>query len=95
VESASIGDFSGVPRDGVLVAGDSDALEQIGIHAGDVIVAVSGVRVHNFGQYCLAREFPPDETLDLIVWNGAYREIKVSILGHRFGADFRDYIPGR
>ncbi len=93
LENAALGNFSGPPSDGVRIASDSDALEWAGMHVGDIIVAVSGVRVHNFKQYAFARDFSPDETLDLIEWNGAYREIKVSVPGHKFEADFRDYTP--
>jgi hypothetical protein len=95
LEKAAIGDFSGPPIDGVHIMSDSDCLKAAGMHVGDVIVAVSGVRVHNFKQYRYAREFSPDESLDLIEWNGAYREIKASAPGHLFGADFRDYTPGK
>lgn len=92
IETAAIGSFAGPPADGVRIASDSVLLEASGMHVGDIIVAVSGVRVHNFRQYSCALDFSPDETLDLIEWRGgAYREIKVSVACHEFGADFRDY----
>jgi hypothetical protein len=95
LEPAALGNFSGRPTDGVFIASNSELLEMANMHVGDIIVAVSGVRVHNFSQYACAREFSPDETLDVIEWNGAYREIKVSVPDHKFDADFRDYTPGR
>jgi hypothetical protein len=95
VESASIANFSGPPTDGARFTSSSDDLEAAGMHSGDIVVAVSGVRVHNCDQYYSAREFPSGEGMDMIVWNGAYREIKVSSLIRRFGVEMKDYTPGK
>jgi hypothetical protein len=42
-----------------------------------------------------AREFSPDDNLDIIEWDGAYHEIKVSVPGHKFETQMKDYTPGR
>jgi len=65
-----------------------------GLKQGDVIVAIDGIRAHNFAQYSYVRDSKQSPELDLIVWQGsAYREIKASPPNHRFGVDFGDYKP--
>ena len=65
-----------------------------GLKAGDVIVAVYGVRMHHFQQYLYGRDLKTTPELDLIVWHdGAYREFKTSPPSHRFGVPFGDYVP--
>ncbi len=94
MEKVSLKDFHHPPLDGVLIKQDNDLLQSVGLHAGDVIVAVYGVRVHNFAQYAYGRELEKTPELRLIVWQGGYREIIATPPNHRFGADFGDY-PSR
>jgi hypothetical protein len=92
VESVTLNDFQKPPTDGVLIKGENDLLRSAGLKAGDVIVAVYGVRVHNFRQYLYGAELKTTPELDLIVWQGdAYREFKPSPPDHRFGVAFRSY----
>ena len=94
MEKVSLGDFHDEPNDGVLIQGKSDLLRAAGLKPGNVIVAIDGVRVHTFEQYCYVRESQDTPELDLIVWQGtAYHEIKSSPPNHRFGVEFGDYKP--
>ncbi len=94
IENVSLKDFQGQPADGVWIKQESDLLKSAGMQKGDVIVALYGVRVHNFKQYTYARELKDTPEMDLIVWHGgAYHEFKASPPNHLFGLDFRDYPP--
>ncbi len=94
IENVTLKDFQGQPADGVWVADENDLLKSAGMQKGDIIVAVYGVRVHNFKQYTYSRELKDTPELDLIVWHGgAYHEFKASPPNHLFGLDFRDYPP--
>ncbi len=93
LEKKGLSDFQAAPPDGVLIAAGSDATREFGLSKGDVIVAVEGIRVHNYRQYVCAREFSPDLDMHLIVWRGGYKEIEASPPDHAFddGARLVDY----
>jgi len=94
IEKVVLNDFHGAPADGVWVKEENDLLKSAGMSKGDVIVAVYGVRVHNFEQYHYGRDLRNTPELDLIVWHGgAYHEFKSSPPNHLFGLDFGDYPP--
>jgi tetratricopeptide (TPR) repeat protein len=96
LEMVKLGDFKSPPADGVVFKGDSDRMRAVGLSAGDVIVAVYGIRVRNQAQYDYGRETSSSPELDLIVWiqpDRRYREIKTDLPGHRFGVDIGDYHP--
>ena len=94
LERVSLRDLNGPPADGVLVTQENDRVKSAGLNAGDVIVAVYGVRVHNLDQYSYGRYLTNTPNLDLIVWQGkAYREFKPSPPRHMFGVPFVDYLP--
>ena len=94
VEKASVGDFQGPPADGVLIQQQNDLLLSSGLKGGDVIVALDGIRTHNFLQYRYARAMQDNPGLDLIVWQvGAYHEITANPPHHLFGVPFGDYVP--
>ena len=94
IEYVSLSDFHGPPSDGVLIKEQSRLVKEAGLKSGDVIVAVYGVRVHNFNQYSYGREWSSAPELNLIVWqDNAYREFAPSPPDHRFQADFGDYPP--
>ena len=77
----------------MLIEEENDLVQAAGLKRGDVIVAVYGVRVHDFQQYSYGRELQKTPELDLIVWqDGAYHELKPSPPNHRFGANFGDYV---
>ena len=92
IEKVGLGDFSGAPVDGVLFKAESDLLKAAGLKAGDVIVAVSGIRVHNVAQYEYQRDHGKELGLNLIVWQGdGYHEVKANPPNHRFGVDIGNY----
>lgn len=93
IEHVSLNDFHGPPKDGVLIQGENNLLKSAGLWKGDVIVAVYGLRVHNFKQYTYGRDLKSTPDLDLIVWqyHRTYREFKPNVPGHRFGVAFGDY----
>lgn len=92
IETVSLLDLHGPPADGVLVNGENAATRAVGLHKGDVIVAIHGYRMHNFQQYTYAREWDPGPDMDFIVWQGnAYHKINASLPTHRFGVEFGDY----
>jgi len=92
VEKVTLSDFRSAPPDGVYIAEQTLLAEQAGLNRGDVIVAVNGVKVHNFKQYSSARDWDSKPELDLIVWqNGRFVSIKASPPDHRFGGNFTDY----
>jgi hypothetical protein len=94
MEKVALGDFHEEPADGVLIQGQNDLLRSAGLKQGNVIVALNGIRVRNFEQYCYVRESLGTPELVLIVWQGhIYHEIKSSPPNHRFGVDFGDYQP--
>jgi len=92
MENVSLQDFHGPPTDGVVFNGQSRLMTAAGLKNGDVIVAVYGVRVHNFKQYAYGRGLKDTPELDLIVWQcDAYREFKPNLPGHLFKVDMKDY----
>jgi hypothetical protein len=94
IEKVSLKDFSGPPADGTLIRENNDLLRSANLKKGDVIVAVYGVRVHNFLQYSYGRGLKDTPELDLIVWQGdGYHEFTPAPPNHLFGADFGDFRP--
>ena len=93
IEKVSIKDFQSPPVDGVLVGNENSLLRNAGLNAGDVIVAVYGIRVRSFKQYNFARDTSNNPEMTLIAWHGGrYVEVKASPPNHRFGLDFLDYL---
>jgi hypothetical protein len=96
MEKVSLADFQGAPRDGVFIKSSTPLLTSAGMQKGDVIVAIGGVRTHDFDQYVYTRDSQESPELHLIVWqSGAYGEITASPPERRFGADFVDYVAGQ
>ena len=92
MDQATLTSFQGPPADGVLIRQQSELLTAATLKAGDVIVALNGIKTHTFAQYLYVRDSLTNPELDLIVWQGAgYHEIKSSPPKHLFGADFGDY----
>ena len=91
-EPVSLADFHAAPGDGVLIQTEGELLRQAGLKAGDVIVALAGIRMHNSVQYNFQRDLSTDPEMILIVWQGdQYREIKASPPNHRFGVKIGNY----
>jgi hypothetical protein len=95
MEKVSLDSFHYPPLDGVLIRQENDLVRAAGLHAGDVIVAINGARVHNFTQYVYCRELEKSLVLRLIVWQGNYHEVTASPPNHRFGVDFGNYQIGQ
>ena len=70
IEKVTLNDFRGAPTDGVLIKEENELLKSAGMRKGDVIVAVYGVRMHNFQTIFL---WPPIEEhsgtgFDCLAW---------------------------
>lgn len=96
IQQVKLADFQGAPTDGVVFQDENNLLHSAGLKAGDVIVAVYGIRVHSQLQYEYGRGISSAPELDLIVWQPGdqhYHEIKTSPPNHLFGVDIGDYQP--
>ncbi len=96
VEKVKLEDFKSPPTDGVVFTSSSDILQSAGLHKGDVIVAVYGIRIYDRFQYSYGRDLYATPELDLIVWiqnEHTYREIKSSPPRHMFGTTINTYHP--
>jgi hypothetical protein len=63
-----------------------------GLHAGAVIVALNGNRIHAVNQYTYFRNLLPGPDMDLIVWQDAsYYEVKADPPAHLFGVAIADF----
>ena len=92
LEKVGHGDFQGPPPDGVVIGDDNELLRNARLGRGDIIVAVYGIRVHNFEQYDYARDASSNLELDLLVWKeNHYVSLKASPPEHRFKANFTTY----
>jgi hypothetical protein len=88
MRAASLGDFSGKPKTGVSINGESDLLRKNGLNEGDIIVAIEGWRADTFDQYSFIRELSESPRFRVIVYqNGQYREVVADAEGRRFGVD--------
>ena len=95
IQKVSSVELHGLPDSGVSINKGNQLLQQAGLQRGDIIVALYGIRVHNFEQYNYARESTADPEMDLIIYrNNQYLEVKASPPNHRFNADFSTW-PGK
>jgi tetratricopeptide (TPR) repeat protein len=93
MEKTSLAEFNTPPRDGIIVGGENETTAKAGIAHGNIIVAINGVRIHNFDQYLYIRGLDTAPELHLIVWQAnKYREITAAPPDHRFGVDMPDYL---
>jgi hypothetical protein len=91
IETVTLINFSGAPTDGTLIQENSELLKAADLEAGNVVVALYGIRVHNFAQYLYARD-TSKKPLDLIVWkNNHYEQVEADPPHHRFNARFGSY----
>lgn len=70
LESVSLAQLVGAPRDGVLFKDTSDRLKATGLEPGSVLVSVNGRRVRNKEQYYCLRWADMDPHLQLVAWQG-------------------------
>ena len=77
-----------MPTDGVSIQQQNELVTVAGLRAGDVIVALNGIRTRTFAQYLYVRDSLTGPELDLIVWQGGgYHEFRTSPPNHRFGVN--------
>lgn len=93
MKKVALSDFAGEPRKGVKVTGTSEHTHRWKLRAGDIIVALDGIRVENFPQYDAVRSLQRGSTpLALIIWDGMrYRELSASVPDRRFGCGMDTY----
>jgi hypothetical protein len=93
MEKVSLADLKTPPEDGVSVTSTSYKSAAMNVRAGDVVVAIDGIRVHDEEQYYFARGLKTDSKFQLIVWNrgSGYHEVNANVPGRRFGVDMADY----
>jgi tetratricopeptide (TPR) repeat protein len=92
-QKAVFADFLAEPDKGVEITGESEFTRKWNLRAGDIIVALDGIRIETFPQYNLVRSLQPDTTpLALIVWNGTrYREVSATVPKRRFKCGMETY----
>lgn len=92
MKRVDVADFSGAPKKGVRINGDSKLMRPFGLSEGMVIVALDGVQTDNFKQYQVVRELSSEPAMSLIVWDGTgYRKSEGLLPGRRFQIDMGDY----
>jgi hypothetical protein len=92
MEKVTLADFSGTPRDGVLVERIHHESMRHGLRPGVVIVALDGVRVHTVRQFHVVQALKDEDELDLIVWQlGGYGALKPSAKRRALGVWLKDY----
>jgi S1-C subfamily serine protease len=95
-KQVKLADFQAPPTNGVLLQqAKNNPSNNTGIEKGDVLVAVRGIRVHNFEQLAIARDLDPAPDVKVIVWrDGSYRECNVTLSDdHRMGFQLGEYKP--
>jgi PDZ domain len=93
---ASAGALDAAPRDGVTVvtAGVIGATD--GVKAGDVIVAVDGIRVRSVAQYRAARGASAGDAMQLTVWRrDRYIDVPTRLRHRWIVSSLETYQPGR
>lgn len=97
IQRVTLDSFHSAPTDGgVVFKEESDLLRAAGLHRGDVVVAIDGIRVYDIYQYDYERDLYPRPELDLIVWfpgEQVYHEINCSPPKHLFGVRIDTYKP--
>jgi tetratricopeptide (TPR) repeat protein len=93
IERVTLNHFKAKPTRGVLINENSVLSRKAGLAKGDIIVALYGIRVHNFAQYHYACKVTNDPEMQLIVWKpiGEYVQVKASPPDHRFEVEMRNY----
>jgi len=91
LEKVGLARFKSAPHEGVLIDGENDALKQVGLKKGDVIVALDGLAVYDNTQYQYVRTLT-NGPMQLIVWNGTqFAETTANPSNRLFGVQFQDY----
>jgi hypothetical protein len=93
-KQVTLASFNSAPSAGVQFGATTPTMSQDGLSSSQVIVALDGYQVDNQLQYTFIREQSTSPSMDFIVWDGAaYKEIKATQPGRRFGVQLNDYKP--
>jgi hypothetical protein len=93
LQQVTLASFSEPAHRGVLIPETNPLVEKVGLHKGDVIVALDGYKVDSVTQYFMIRYKTDDPAMDFIVWRDTgYIEVKASLLGRRIHVMFRDFV---
>lgn len=77
------------PRTGLIVHTQTSQVTAAGLRKGDIVVAIRGYQVAEWGAFRVLREMDEDTPYGLVVWRlGKYVEIPPLAPGYRFGIDF-------
>jgi tetratricopeptide (TPR) repeat protein len=90
LEKVTFSDFNNPPNydDGFKVTARImfQRNKKIGLHPGDVVVAIDGYHVHNADQWETIRSFRDDPTISLIIWRGnRYQQLIGPYVRDKFG----------
>ena len=92
MNKVSIEDFKGQPSSGVRFRNRNQTMRQHGLKAGDVIVAMDGYRVENYGQYRAIIKMKDDPDFSVIVWRTSrYFEVKANLPDRLFNWQVETY----
>jgi hypothetical protein len=93
LEQVTLADFHNTPpQDGVLIKHGSPRSDRLGVHTGDIFVAVDGVRVRSYPQYALVWRLSNDQQVTLTVWrDGRYQQLPLRVPQRWFGVAFDSY----
>ena len=70
IEKVTLTNFTERPLDGTVVVSENEFTQEAGLKRDDVVVAVCGVRVHDWYQYDYARYLDENPETTLILWDG-------------------------
>jgi tetratricopeptide (TPR) repeat protein len=88
----ALADFSAPPSVGMQFTQTSSSMQQNGLTADQVVVALDGYGVQNKAQYAFIRGLSDSAVMQFIVWDGrTYRAITANQPGRHFGIDMQDY----
>ena len=92
LKPVTLASFTVPPTVGMQFSATSPGMTQNGLTSDDIVVALDGYEVDTVAEYALIRAFTDLPAMDLIIWDGqAYREIKATQAGRRFGVGMLDY----
>ena len=84
--------MSAAPTEGIVLRGTNRIINGAGLKAGDVIVAINGVRVYNKKQYFYLMDSGKSPEIQLGVWSEQkYRSVAVNLPERRLGVTIADF----
>jgi hypothetical protein len=89
-----LSEFSSKPDVGLSVHRPGWRQSTVGLHDGDVIVAVDNVRVSTLDQWRVLYQTSFQRDLQVIVWrNGSYQSVVAPFWCYGYALDLRPYRP--